>query len=372
MSSGPSSAGFGASESPSSGSSSTGRSGDGTRESAATDPKTSTAPGAKREAETASTTALARSDRAARRKREVLLVRDTTRTVIADDEVARARFRLALACACAVGAIIGVWLLGHLGFRLGAAPALGVPELLAEPGEGLATGTALLLRVPISIYRLALHEPLLVVLGFAAMAIPAAGLAAARPMRRGGPRPPVGVVALATLGVIVGIAVGVALVAWTLSPWRAAALPPLPAASADIAAWATTIDHVVGLDALALITLILWCVLMPRLAAPQWLRLLGTVLVLCAAAIGLVGTAMSGASAAHAHLPRSVVRLDSGSDAVLVGYTRQQVVLLRDVDGTAMIGLVSDPGPQVVTDRASIVEALAGRTGRGERGSLQR
>ena len=43
--------------------------------------------------------------------------------------------------------------MGYLGFRLGFAPMVRMPELLAEPGEGLATGTMMLISVPSVILR---------------------------------------------------------------------------------------------------------------------------------------------------------------------------------------------------------------------------
>jgi len=293
-------------------------------------------------------------------KPKVIVLRQTVRSVRPEDEPTRAAFRLGLTCACAAGAIAVVWVLGHIGFRLGAAPALGVPELLAEPGEGLATGTAALLRMPLAIFRLAVHEPLLIVLAFAALSIPAAGLAATRPLRPGGPPPRPGITALATIAATMGLAIAVALVAWTLSPWREAALMPLPSETAALAEWADAIDRIAGVDTLAMIVLVLWCVLIPRLPTPRWLTVLAMVLALFASAIVLVGTAISTATAAHAHLPRSVVRLDTGATATLVGYTRGHVVLLRDVDGTAMIALVESADRMMVTDRISI--SALGRT----------
>lgn len=251
-----------------------------------------------------------------------------------------------------------MWVFGYLGFRLGVAPSLGVPELLAEPGEGLATGTAMMLRIPVAIFRLALHEPLLIVLGFAAMALPAAGIAAARPIRRGAPRPTAGVVTLAVLATIIAITFAVAQVLWTLSPLRHASLPPLPVAADSIETWASALDLIAGIDMLALAAMVLWCVLMPRLPSPQWLRLLGTVLVLFATSIALVGAAVSGATAAHAHLPRSVVRSESAPSALLLGYTRNHTALLRSVDGTTMIILTDGNEQLTVTDRQSIIEAL--------------
>ncbi len=76
----------------------------------------------------------------------VLLVRQPVKSVRRSDEPDRSSFRLAIGVIVAVGVVAVVWLMGYVGYRLGFAPLVRVPELLGEPGGGLATGTLMVAR----------------------------------------------------------------------------------------------------------------------------------------------------------------------------------------------------------------------------------
>ena len=73
--------------------------------------------------------------------RKLLLVRQPVKSVRKGDLGDRMPVRLSIGLIVAVGIVGAVWLIGHLGYRLGFAPIVRVPELLGEPGGGLATGT---------------------------------------------------------------------------------------------------------------------------------------------------------------------------------------------------------------------------------------
>ncbi|MHC4827587.1 MAG: hypothetical protein ACYTEY_13605, partial [Planctomycetota bacterium] len=81
---------------------------------------------------------------------KVLLVRPAggVRSVRRIDEPDRTALRLAIGVIVAIGVVTAVWLMGYLGFRLGFAPLLDVPQLEIAFGSGLVTGTIMLISIP--------------------------------------------------------------------------------------------------------------------------------------------------------------------------------------------------------------------------------
>ncbi len=257
-----------------------------------------------------------------------MVLRDRPRQLRPESEVAIAGLRLALAVATAAGGVLAIWVLGHLGFRLGAAASLGVPDLLAEPGQGLATGATMLMRSPQSIYLAALAEPLWIVLGFVAIALPASLLPLARPLVRGGPPASPAVLGLSAFGAALAALAGAGGVAWIASPVRSSWLTAMPATIAEAPEWVERLSIAAGIDLMLAIAMILWMIVALRLAIAPWLRWLTGSIVGAAVAIVLVGWAVSAATAANVHRPRLVVGTPGG-EALLLGGTREHMVILR-------------------------------------------
>ena len=70
-------------------------------------------------------------------RKKVLLVSQPVKSQRQRNEPDRIILRLSIGLIVAVGILVGVWLIGYLGFRLGYAPTVRVPELLGGPGQGL-------------------------------------------------------------------------------------------------------------------------------------------------------------------------------------------------------------------------------------------
>ena len=83
-----------------------------------------------------------------------------------------------------------VWLLGHVGFRLGFAQVIEVTDLRGEFDDGLIAGVIMLIKAPALVIKAGVAQPVWLMVGFLMIAIPAAGLSAARPrVPRGEPSP---------------------------------------------------------------------------------------------------------------------------------------------------------------------------------------
>lgn len=291
--------------------------------------------------------------------RRVLLLRERIRAVRDDTGPGAAALRLGLIAASVAGAVLGIWTLGYLGFRLGVAPILGATEILGEPGEGLATGALAVLRAPMAVLGAGLAQPGLLIAGFVMIAIPASLLPLARPMVRGGPRPSDVESRLSAAGAAAAIFFAALLVAWSASPLRRGWVGPMPATIADSAAWTAGIDAAAGIDLLAAVTAVLWAIVVLRFAIPTWLRWLSGAVVYFALMVVLISTATSNAVAAHVDLPRAVVRVEGEpSESLLLGYTREHAVLLSVENGKPRSTLVVASRMPIV-GRRSLREALA-------------
>ena len=90
---------------------------------------------------------------------KLLVVRQAAKSVRHRDQPDRTPMRLAIGVIVTIGVIGAVWLMGYLGFRLGFAPIVGVPELMGGPGGSLAIGTMMLIRIPAVILQAGMAEP---------------------------------------------------------------------------------------------------------------------------------------------------------------------------------------------------------------------
>ena len=288
-------------------------------------------------------------------------MRQAVRSVRGGDLGSETPVRLAIGVIVAIGVVALVWLMGHLGFRLGFAPIVRVPDLLGEPGGGLATGTMMVISIPRAIFRAGLAQPLWLMLGFAMIALPAATLAAAKPLTPGGPPPRPAIVLLAATGAICSLLAGAALVWWMTCPARRAMLGALPLDPARARAWYADLLTVAGLDTIAMICAALWVVLVLRLPIPLWLRAIAGSGAFFTLVVATVAMSISGAAATQVGAPRSVGRRADGAGPpyVILGSTRRHVAVLEVANHAIIVELRGHSETMNVTGHESIVGFLA-------------
>ncbi|MCZ6612001.1 MAG: hypothetical protein O6941_05150, partial [Planctomycetota bacterium] len=177
------------------------------------------------------------------------------------DEPMGTPIRLAIGVIVAVGVVAVVWLMGVVGFRLGFAPLIRVSGLLSEPGGGLVTGTIMIISIPRVILLAGGAQPTWLMLGFAAIAIPAAGLGAVRHRPGGSPRPSLAAVVFTLAGAICAALNALAVIWWTACNARNARFADLPDDPAGTDIWLENLQTVAGLDVLAVIAATVWVVL---------------------------------------------------------------------------------------------------------------
>jgi hypothetical protein len=303
---------------------------------------------------------LARSNpRAGSDKPKVLLVRQPVKSVRPSDQPSKAAFRLSFAALCAVASVALTWLIGHLGFRLGYAPAVHVPELLAEPGEGLATGAMIVMEAPMNVFDAGLDQWPWLMAWFFVIAMPAASMAAVRPYPAGGPRPSVAAATFNIIGSTVAGVIAAAIFAWVVSPWRLQWLRPMPMLVEEVGEWHAGATAAAGLDTLAVVASILWLVLSARLKVPAWLRVLSVTTCAFALAAAVVGFSISSAIAVHGGSAKSLCFLDGEGPAgpqLMLGYTREHAAMVAIVDETPQVTLISRPSQMVIIEQISLVE----------------
>jgi len=276
------------------------------------------------------------------------------------DEPDRTALRLAIGVIVAIGVVAAVWLMGYLGFRMGFAPLLDVPQLEIAFGSGLVTGTIMLISIPQLIILAGVEQPLWMMLGFVMIAIPAAGLAAAKPRAPGGPRPSSVALVFSYTGAVLAAVDAMVLTWWTASGIRLASFRGLPFHPGDAETWLSSLRTAAGLDALGVIAGAVWVVLVLRLAIPLWLRALSASASFFALVVVTVAVSASSAAVAQLQLPRSEVFIDDGSvhTRLLLGFTPRQVATLRIDEGGAIVELHDRSMMMTVIGRRSVVGML--------------
>jgi hypothetical protein len=276
------------------------------------------------------------------------------------DEPDRTALRLAIGVIVAIGVVAAVWLMGYLGFRLGFAPLVDVPQLEIDLGSGLVTGTLMLISIPHLIILAGVENPIWLILGFVLIAIPGAGLAAAKPRAPGGPRPSSVALVFSYSGAVLAAVDALVLTWWTASDSRLASFRGLPFHPADAENWLASLQTVAGLDAVGVIAGAVWVVLVMRLAIPAWLRALAASASFFALAVVMVAVSASSAAVAQLQAPRSEVFLDDGSvhTRLLLGFTPRQVATLRIDEGGAIVELHDRSMMMTVIGRRSVVGML--------------
>ena len=290
----------------------------------------------------------------------LLVVRQPAKSVRRRDQPDRTPLRLAIGVIVTLGVVGLVWLMGYLGYRLGYASMVGVPELLGGPGGSLATGTMMLIGIPIVILQAGMAQPEWLMLCFALIAIPAAGLSAAKPATPGGPKPSQAAIVFSVAGAIAAALNGAALIWWTVSPFRTGLMQSMPQMPASAEAWHSHLQIAAGLDVLMVITAALWVVLVMRLAVPLWLRALSASVSFFALVVIVVAMSLSSAAAAQLAAPRSLCLLPDAQDdwQLLLGSTPHHIATLGVRDGHTAVQLRNRRDLIIVQGTRSVIEYL--------------
>ena len=296
----------------------------------------------------------------------LLLVRPSgTRTVRSRQAVVTpSTSGLHLGVIVAIGVVALVWLMGYLGYRLGFAGLIRVPDLVGEPGSGLATGAMIVIGIPRMIVSTGLQQPIALFVGFVAIAVPAGALGAARPTVPGGPRHKPAVTLIANIGATTAMLAGAGLIWWTSSPARLDFLQALPSDPASAEAWRAGVESAAGLDVLGTVAAALWLVLVYRLPIALWFRALAASAAFFTLVVMIVAMSISNGAAAHLASVRSHGTITTASGAtdgaarLVIGSTPHHTVTLVTMSGTAMIELRSLDETVRVSRRESIVGFL--------------
>ena len=273
------------------------------------------------------------------------------------DLTRRIPLRLAFGLVTGVGFVAVVWLMGFLGFARGFAPLMRVDQLQVGPGGGLGTGTMMLIAVPTLIVRAGSESPGLLMVAFALLAIPAAGLSATR--GRGAEAASLTVVFSYAGAVTAGLHASAA-IWWTASAMRLDRIRELPFDPRADTTWLVDLQTAAGLDVLLVVATALWAILVLRLSIPLWLKVMAASCTLFTLVVVAVAMAISNAAAAEVQAPRALVFLsdDSLAPQLQLGFTRAQVVTLRR-EGTITVVELHDPATTMtVIGRQSIVGML--------------
>jgi len=294
-------------------------------------------------------------------KSKVLLVRQPVRSVRQASMPDRTPMRLAIGVIAAIGVVVTVWLMGHLGYHLGFAPLVCVPDLLGQVGIGLSTGALIIISAPHMIFVAGLEQPAWLIVAFVMIALPAAGLGAARPTAPGGPRPSSSVAIIAASGAIAAMLSSCLLIWWTVSPERQSLVSSLPALPADIFAWHRDLQIAAGLDILSVVAASLWVVLVMRLPVPLWLRAIATSAAMFTLVVVTVAMSITNAAAAQAGTPRALCTISPATQTsgIILGSTPQHLAIIVVEEGTTRVELRSTPDVIDVTGRRTIVDFVA-------------
>lgn len=290
----------------------------------------------------------------------IFLVRQNARSVRPGDARSPLPVRLAIGVIVGAGTIILAWLIGTIGLRLGFAPLIHVPGLDVSVVDGLTATVLIAMSVPATIIRTGVEHPMLMMLCYALIALPAGCLAGARTATPGGPRPhPLSIIFAYTVAVL-SAAQACALVWWAVSSFRTALISPLPVHTVEVAEWFTSIRAAAGLDMLACIIAALWVVLIMRVAIPLWLRALCAPAALIALVVVSIAMSMTNTTVSQMQAPRMITghEMNEGGSLIIGRVDGQRVVLSRAGE-ELVIELHAPPAASRITGRESILTFTA-------------
>jgi len=304
----------------------------------------------------------------------IVVVRDDPtrlfRSVRPHDDTSRFGVRTGFWTAVTAGAIVLLWLSGHIGESLGFARVLGAPDLVSSTDHGLASGVRMALAAPMRVFEMAMADPMRLAAAFVLVSIPAASLSIARPRVPGGPKPTKLATTFAWLGLIAASLVWIMMVTWIALPARRAALSALPLDRSLFMSWSADLAATAGFDAFAFVASVLWLVLLFRLSLPRVATNFAGVVGFLATFVTWTGFATSNGIADAIKLKRpavTVLGLDlTSSPSLLVGTIHGRTTVLTSgldrnsiTDGRGSPALMAIPAPEfLLGERQSIAEWL--------------
>lgn len=250
--------------------------------------------------------------------------------------------RLALVVAITAFSLVGILVLGIVGFRTGFAAAVGVPTLSQTLGEAFARGLAIPVALLQSVYTTGVRTPLLFTGALIIMLPPIAAIVIATP-RRTEQQPPRSEARIAAaigggLIVLADIIIAVRTAAASHNLLKA----PFGENFAAFAPWIESMEALAATDLIALVVAVLLAVLVFRLPLDRWARAVVGTLTIGTCVIAAAATAASGGRVAGIDEPRSVIHANPGTSLLLgTTDTRLDVLVGWDVvDSTKLNGVV--------------------------------
>lgn len=238
------------------------------------------------------------------------------------DDPARTGVRLALTVAIALFSLIGILLLGIIGFRAGFASAVGLPTLTQTMGQAFTRGLAIPISLLEAIYTTGVRTPLLFTGALIMMLPPIAAIVVAKPRAPGmaPPKPEARIAAAIGGGLIVLVDIIIAARAASTSSGILDA--PFGKEAAECILWIESMESLAAKDLIALVVAILLAVLIFRLPIDRWARAIVGTIAIATCVIAAAATAASGGTVAGIDEPRSLL-LES-SESLLLGTTDTQ------------------------------------------------
>lgn len=266
---------------------------------------------------------------------KITVTRSSTRSATTNDDPGRDAIRLGIAVVATLGGIIGILLLGSLGHHAGFAHVIGIPDLEQSVGQAMLDGLLIPIALARGIFNSGVRNPLLFTGSMVFLLPIIAGLAIARPRRRG--TAPAGTAIRmfagigATLILVIDVLIGVRIANST----QASLIFPENLANQSFALWFTALEDTAAVDAVATIAAVMLAVLTFRLPIDHWVRaLLGTITI----SIAVVTFAAVAATGGALH-----------------GFDRSRPLLLSEGDQTMLLIGNIRPGAMVLVDEEQMM-----------------
>lgn len=250
--------------------------------------------------------------------------------------------RLALVVAITAFALVGILVLGIVGFRTGFAAAIGVPTLTQTLGEAFARGLAVPVALLESMYATGVRTPLLFTGALIIMLPPIAAIVIAKPRTIDAEPPrPEARIAAAIGGALIVIA-DIIIAVRTAQASHDLLKAPFGEDLAAFTPWIESMESLAAKDLIGLVVAVLLAVLVFRLPLDRWARAIVGTLTIATCVIAAAATAASGGLIAGIDEPRSVLDANPGT-SLLLGTTDTSldvIVSLSPLDQTKLNGVV--------------------------------
>ncbi len=281
----------------------------------------------------------------------------TRPAVSTSDDPARDGVRLGVIAFTTAASVVGLTALGAIAAHVGVDAWLGAGPGARSFGELFVTGVRLPLAMLRALYASGVDDPVFFGAAMALLIPPIAALAAARPIRPGGPRASAAVINAGRLGAVLVVAgsIGIAIRLFNLDR-------PTLAETASDAAWLDHLRSLAASDAVSMALAILLAVLIFRLPVDRWVRALGGTLAIGTAVAAAVSAAASNGIVDEVERPHPILAsksttvlndADAPDHRLLLGAARDGLRLTLGADIAAPV-VLEPPTPAAVVGHISI------------------